>query len=311
MLHRRLPLLFVLVLLAFAAAPIALAQDAEPDEQSLAWDGQSRFTMLIMGMDRRPGARDTLRVRTDAIMLVSLDPANNQIGILHIPRDMHFTPFGTTDFLRVNTLMLEGENLQEGYGPEFARETIQYNMGMYVDNYVAVDFQAFEFLIDAIGGVEITTPFTIDDPTYPDMNYGLDPFYLPAGTHTLDGHAALQYARTRHGDNDFERGLRQLQVLEAIHKQVSSGGMFLTLAMQAPQLLADLDGTYYTDLVLDDMLMLATFMLNVPRENISTGTIDERYHLLWSLPDGRRVYIPDRTVLADLLTSIFGEEYYQ
>lgn len=298
-------------LLLLASAP-ALAQDASPtDPPPLAWDGQSRFTLLVLGMDRRPGARDTLRVRTDAIMLVSLNPAENTLGILHIPRDIHLTPVGTSDFLRVNTLLLEGEYLQEGYGPTYAKETIQYNFGMYVDRYVAIDFEAFEYLIDAIGGVEITTTYTIDDPTYPDMNYGFDPFYLPAGTHLLDGHATLQYARTRHGDNDFERGLRQIQVLEAIHQRVVSEGLFMQLVTSAPQLMADLDRLYYTDLALNDMVMMATYMLNIPRENFSSGTIDERYNLVYALPDGRQVYIPDRAVLADLLTEVFGEEYFR
>lgn len=312
MMPRRMFLVCLILALVLLAAAPALAQDdiTDPDAP-LAWDGQSRFTLLVMGMDRRPGARDTLRVRTDAIMLVSLNPAENSMGILHIPRDIHLTPVGTADFLRVNTLILEGEYLQEGYGPEYAKETIQYNLGMYVDRYLAIDFEAFEYLIDLIGGVEITTTYTIDDPTYPDMNYGFDPFYLPAGTHTLDGHAALQYARTRHGDNDFQRGLRQIQVLEAIHQRVVSEGMFMELVMDAPEILQELDRKYYTDLTLNDMIMLATFMLNTPRENINSGTIDERYNLVYALPDGRQVYIPNRSTIAQLLVELFGEEYYR
>lgn len=312
--NRLLAPLFALLMLAVLAVTPALAQDdptATPDPSVPVWDGQSRFTLLVMGMDRRPNARDTLSVRTDAIMLVSLDPVEDSIGILHIPRDLHLVPVGTADFLRVNTLLVEGEALQEGYGPEFAMETIAYNLGIYVDRYIAVDFLAFEYLIDAIGGVEITTTYTIDDPTFPDMDYGFDPFYLPAGTHLLDGHRALQYARTRHGDNDFERGRRQLQVLEAIHERILSEGLFMQLVVDAPQILQDLNGLIYTDLTLADMLMLGTFVLNVNGEDISTGTIDQRYNLVYALPNGRQVYIIDRETIADLMTLVFGENYYQ
>ena len=46
-------------------------------------------------------------------------------------------------------------------------------------------------------------PFDISDPTFPDMNYGFDPLYIPAGRQHFDGLTTLKYARTRHVDNDF------------------------------------------------------------------------------------------------------------
>ncbi|MBE0690586.1 MAG: LCP family protein, partial [Anaerolineae bacterium] len=52
------------------------------------WDGSSRFTILMMGLDRRPGETG-LAYRTDTMMLVSIDPASDRIGILSIPRDLY------------------------------------------------------------------------------------------------------------------------------------------------------------------------------------------------------------------------------
>ena len=304
-----LTLICAFILVVVSISP-ALAQDDDDTPYFPAWDGESRFTMLIMGMDRRPGARDTLRVRTDVMILASIDPQTNSLGLLHIPRDIHLTPAGTGDFIRVNSLLVEGEELQEGYGPYYAMDTIQYNLGMYVDRYVAFDFEAFINIIDALGGIEITTDYTIDDPTYPDMNYGFDPFYLPRGTHTLDGYTALQYARTRHGDNDFVRGLRQLDVIEAVFDRVSGDDMLPYLIGLAPTLLTELQSNIYTDLQLQDMMMLAQFMINIPRENISGNTINLSHNMTYTLPGGTTVYIPDRTNISELLEEVFGENYY-
>ena len=292
----------ILLILLFVTIPSTAQDDYE-------WDGERRFTVLIMGMDRRPNARDTLQVRTDVMIVASIDPIERTAGLLHIPRDLHFTPADSDRFIRVNTLVLEGENQQEGYGPYYAMDVTQFNLGMYVDRYVLFDFEAFIHVIDAIGGIEITTNYTINDPTYPDMNYGYDPFYLARGTHQLDGRTALKYARTRHGDNDFERGQRQMQVIQAVQSQVASGDILLDLLPQVPQLLDDLEGKVYTDLSLREMTLLALNAQDI--EALLTGGIDTDYNLVYALPSGNNAYVPDRNKLPDLLISVFGENYAQ
>lgn len=303
---RRTLALLLLLLLVTGIAPV-LAQN----EVDTGWDADRRFTVLVMGMDRRPDNGDTLQVRTDAMILVSIDPASGRVGALHVPRDLHMSPPQVDDLLRVNTLVLYGEMLQEGYGPYYAMDTLQYNLGMYIDRFMLFDFDAFEALINAIGGIEITTTYTIDDPTFPDDDYGFDPFYLPAGTHILDGHEALQFARTRHGDDDFIRGRRQLQVVEATLTRLREDGVLLSLIPQAPQLIEDLAGTYYTDLTLDEMIDLALYAAALDLETLATATIDGDYLSRTANRSGRLVYIPNRATLVDLLTEIFGPNYNQ
>ena len=305
---------FISVLLAVATLAVVFpvqAQDEGATPIAPLWTGDTRFTMLVMGMDRRPGARDTLRVRTDAMLLVSVDPYTQSLGVLHIPRDIHLTPPGTGDFIRVNTLMVEGENLQEGYGPYWAMDTFQYNLGIYIDRYVAFDFEAFVALIDAIGGVSVTTNYVINDPTYPDMDYGFDPFFLSAGTHLLDGESALKFARTRHGDNDFLRGERQMQVMTAVHERLGDADVFPQLLTQAPQLIQQYSRNVYTDLAFEEMLQLAAFIASLPPENIATNSLDQDHTLLYYLPNGTNGYIPDRAALGALMVSTFGEGYFE
>jgi LCP family protein required for cell wall assembly len=272
------------------------------------WDGQSRFTVLVLGMDRRPDAPASLSARTDAMLLLSVDPATQTIGMLHIPRDVHMEPPQTQRFTRINTLMVEGENIQQGYGPYYAMDTLQWNLGIYIDAYIAFDFEAFVAVVDWLDGIEITINYPISDPAYPDMFGGFDPFYLERGTHLLNGADALRFARTRHGDNDFLRGERQMQVLQAIHQKVTAADLMPRLITGAPQLLGDLNGHVYTDLALEDMIQLATYAVNIPRESIATGSMDEQYQTIFIM-NGQTVLIPEREKLLELMVQTFGDDY--
>lgn len=311
----RLRSLLALALAWLALTGTAQAQETPPDVnpfnplvQPTRWDGESRFTVLVMGIDRRPDMRDPLAARTDAILLVSFDPRTDSIGILHIPRDLHFAVPNLEQLLRVNTLVMRGEQLQEGYGPYYAMDTIQYNFGMYVDAFVMFDFEGFSALVDAIGGVEISIDYTINDPTYPDMNYGYDPFFLRAGTHTLDGATALKFARTRHGTNDYVRGARQLQLVMAIGEKATRADVLPRLLVAAPDLLAELGRHLLTDIALEDGLQLALMAARVPLENVRTGAINEAT-ISYFFQQGGTVAIPDREKIGDLLRSVFGDDY--
>src|SRR5690606_16577334 len=69
------------------------------------WDGSSRFTFLMVGLDRRPGETG-LSYRTDTMMLISIDPATDSIGILSIPRDLYVDVPGYSEPQRVNSPMV-------------------------------------------------------------------------------------------------------------------------------------------------------------------------------------------------------------
>ena len=262
---RKAILLFLLLSMGFIQIlPVSAQADACERSERASWDGESRFNVLVMGMDRRPGARDNLNARTDAMMLISYDPQNNHLGILDIPRDMHFAVLNMRDdLIRVNTLMVEGESLQEGCGPFFAMETFQLNLGMYVDAYIAFDFVAFIDFVDSIGGVTVNVPSRISDPNFPDMNYGTDALYLQAGRQELNGSTALAYARTRHGDNDYLRGERQLDVVLGIREQLGDARVIQELVNNLPDLVNSLDGHFYSNLPPEQLSFLGLSMMTL------------------------------------------------
>jgi anionic cell wall polymer biosynthesis LytR-Cps2A-Psr (LCP) family protein len=160
-----------------------------------------------------------------------------------------------------------------------------------------------------IGGIDVTLDYTIDDPIYPDLYYGYDPLYMPPGDYHLNGYEALRFARTRHGSSDFERALRQQQVLNAIRDRILSLDLLPSLIVQAPSMYANLSDNIYTGLNLDQMIQLAWYVKDISTDNIHMGVIDQRYTFNYETPDGAQVLVPDRALLGPLMVEIFGENY--
>jgi polyisoprenyl-teichoic acid--peptidoglycan teichoic acid transferase len=274
------------------------------------WDGSSRLTILVVGMDRRPGETG-LGYRTDTIMLLSMNPQTNSVGLLSIPRDLYVDVPNFYGMHRINEPMVLGELRETGYGPRLLMETVQYNLGIRVNNYLVIDFQAFIELIDSIGGIEVDLEYTINDPSYPSMDYRYEPFYLPAGHHLLDGETALKFARTRHGDNDFQRAERQQQVLYAIRDKLSDPQVMLGLLPQMPTIWDSVRANVYTGLPLDQIVPIGLYLKDVPQENITTGVIDYKYSVPFTTAQGAQVLLPNRERIATLMNEIFGPDYNQ
>ncbi|MBN2469812.1 MAG: LCP family protein [Anaerolineae bacterium] len=291
-----------------------VGEEPTPDANQFgieAWDGEERFTILLMGWDRRPTDPPDAAYRTDTMMLVSLDPVTQQIGVLSIPRDLYVNIPGYSQLQRINSAYVLGELRQPGYGPELAIQTVQYNLGMRVHDYLIVDFNAFIKVVDAIGGITVDVPYNISDPQYPDMYYGYDPFYITAGEHHLDGTTALKYARTRHNSNDFRRAERQQQVIFAIRDQILSVGNLPQVVVSAPSIWASVQEGVRTGLTFDQLIRLGWYAKDIPLENIHTGVIDEQYITFYTTPTGSSVVIPNRYALGGLMVQVFGQSYNQ
>jgi LCP family protein required for cell wall assembly len=272
------------------------------------WDGQSRFTVLLMGLDRRP-EETGLTYRTDTMMLASIDPATDSIGILSIPRDLYVEVPGYNQLQRINSPMVLGELQQPGYGPRLTMQTVQYNLGIRVHDYVIVDFRAVITLIDYIGGIDVDVPYNISDPQYPNMWYGYDPFYINAGIQHLNGATALKYARTRHGSSDFQRAERQQQVMYAVRDKILNAEMLPQLIIQMPSLLSNLDESIYTGLSVDQIIQLAWYLKDIDASNISTGVLAQGYVSGYTTPQGAQVLIPNRSTIGSLMVEVFGQNY--
>jgi LCP family protein required for cell wall assembly len=242
----------------FREDEVAFTPEATPNPTFLAptldtgqgplWQGKDRVTILVMGIDARPDEAG-YRTRTDTMILAMIDPATKRASMLSIPRDLYVEIPGK-GLERVNSAYVYG-------GGPLAVQTIEYNLGIPIDYYVVVDFKVFITLVDEIDGIDLYVPKEINDPTYPDEYYGYDPFYMPAGMQHMDGETALKYARTRKGDNDYERARRQQAVIMAIREKILTFKMLPTLIEKAPTLSAALADSVRTDMTLEEMIALA------------------------------------------------------
>jgi LCP family protein required for cell wall assembly len=255
-----------------------------------------------MGIDRRPG--EPFISRTDTMMLLSIDPENEKASILSIPRDLYvLIPGRGRD--RVNTAFVYGSSGNNPAGGALlAMQTVEYNLGVPVDHYVLVDFSAVIRGVDAIGGIDVYVPTDIYDPTFPDMNYGYDPLYIPAGQHHLDGLTALKYARTRHQDSDFYRAQRQQQVVLAVRDKVLQLGL-ADLLRQAPILYQQLGEGIRTDLSLQDLLGIVKAAANVPDESIRNEVLNQNYVSGYLTPAGASVLVPINERISPLIQEMF------
>ena len=268
------------------------------------WNGKERVNLLILGIDQRPGESGPWR--TDTMMVISIDPQSKSAGLLSIPRDL-WVEIPGVGMERINTAHVYGDlNQVPGGGPSLAKKTVQYNLGEPIHYYVRANFTAFQQVVDLIGGVDIYVEREINDPFYPDMNYGYDPLRISAGWQHMDGTLALKYARTRHGGSDFERMQRQQQVLLAVRDQVTNLGLLPRLLPRASEIAKTMGNSAQTDLTLDQIVRLAQLGGEIDRTRIRSASIDGSMTTGWTTPQGAIVLVPDRNKMSVLHSLIFS-----
>ena len=266
------------------------------------WDGVSRVNVLVMGLDYRDWeAGDT--PRTDTMILLTLDPLNNTAGMISIPRDLWVSIPGF-DYGKINTAYYLGEvyNLPGG-GAGLAALTVEELLGVPVQYYAQIDFQAFVDFIDHIEGVKIT----FDEPMVLDRRGKWNTVTIEPGVVTLPGEYALAYARTRKSEGgDFDRSSRQQILIMAIRDRILDFNMMPRLVANAPQIYNDLAAGINTNMNLNQAIRLAWSAIEVNRDLIDQVVISNEYVALGKSPDGLDILkpIPDKIRL--LRDEVFG-----
>lgn len=269
------------------------------------WNGSDRVTMLIMGLDLRDIVAGVDYGRTDTMIVMSLDPVNKTAGIISVPRDLWvIIPGFTANKINSAYTYGEGYNLPGG-GAQLAMETVEKVIGIPIDYYAIVDFDAFIKFIDLIGGVKID----IKEPIKVDPIGPKDPRTLQAGVQTLPGDIALAYARDRYsGGGDFARSERQQQVIMGIFERVVSFEMLPMLISNANTINGTLADGIDTNLPLEDAIKLARSAITVDKENIRMGVIGESQITYGRSPDDLSILLPQPDKIRALRDEIFAIE---
>ena len=268
-----------------------------------AWTGTGRVTILLMGIDRR--CDEVGPVRTDSLMLLTVDPIGKTAAILSLPRDLwvEIPGFGVE---RINQAHYFGEIFEyPGGGPALAVDTVEAILGTDIHYFATVNFEAFIEVVDLLGGITLDVPEAINDENYPDECYGVDPFVIGTGEQTLDGATALKYARTRATENgDIARAARQQEVVLAVRDAaVSQVG---ELIIKVPQVWETLSQNVATTMQIEEAMQLAWLLPEIPRENIRSGVIGDDYVFKVQNSDEQFVLVPRRQAIRDLRDNLFA-----
>lgn len=205
-----------------------------------AWADKPRVNVLLLGSD---AADDRVGVRTDSMMVASIDTENGQTVLFSLPRNLEYAPIPKSNPL--STLYPDGydcgdECLLNGIwtlatdhpelfpgdtnpGLTSTRDVIGEILGLTIDRTLVVDLKGFQSLVDAMGGVDINVKERVCVSCK--LVNGRIVFahgkeqWIELGPQHLDGFHALWYARSRAGSDDFSRMRRQRCVTGAIIDQ--------------------------------------------------------------------------------------------
>jgi len=270
------------------------------------WDGTSRVNILLLGLDIRDEEDFDEAPRSDTMILLSMDPLNNTAAAIAIPRDL-WIPIPGFSYQKINVAYRFGELYDiPGGGPALASQTVESLLGVPIDFYAQIDFQAFVDFINHIEGLR----FTFEEPITLDRRGKWNTVTLDPGTYALDGEYVLAYARDRHtAGDDFDRSSRQMEVILKIRERILEFNMLPTLVKNSPAIYDDLSTGIRTNMSLNQAVQLAWKAMEIPRENIEMVVIGPEYVTLEKSPDGLDILrpIPDKIrLLRDQVLSSGG-----
>jgi polyisoprenyl-teichoic acid--peptidoglycan teichoic acid transferase len=219
---------------------------------------QQPINILLMGIDKVPENPNNPTAqfsgRSDTMLLVRFNPTDASIKVLSIPRDTRIKlPNG--EYNKINSANAIG-------GIDYTKQTINDNLnGLTVDKYIRVTSNAFEKLIDAVGGIDVYVP---KDLKYKDQTQGLY-IDLKQGQQILNGSQAEGFVRFRNdGLGDIGRIQRQQILLKALREKIQSPSSLL----QVPKIWKVLETEVDTDLTQGEVFNLIAFSLALDKENI-------------------------------------------
>ncbi|MFE9876598.1 LCP family protein [Streptomyces sp. NPDC005784] len=264
------------------------------------------LNILVLGSDSRSGKAnaklgggDSSGARSDTAMVVHIDAGRTRATVVSIPRDTLVTrpacptSSGGTTAVAYNAMFNSAYSIG---GPVCAVKTVESLTDVRMDHYIEIDFSGFAALVDALGGVTVTTDENIDD----DKSH----LHLAAGEHHLDGTQALALARTRHGigdGSDLGRIGLQQKLVKALLAQISSAGL-LTDPAKLYNVANAVTGSLTTDTGLDSLGELTK--LGQSLKSLSSDAVETVMMPVVAAPSDRNRVVANEPEASDLWASL-------
>ena len=251
------------------------------------------------------GNRANYGARTDTLMIIRVNPVDNQAAILSFPRDLWVKQAGSTRSNRINANF-------DKKNPNRLIRTIKENFGIPVHHYVNVDFCTFVGIVEAVGGVKVPFPYKVRDRS------GFRILKAPV-CYNLRGIGALFYMRMRHmswydpqmgiwrkdNTSDYGRISRQQDFLKRMLRKA------LEKSRTSPRVAAAILNSTLKNVITDDKLSpLTVLQLGQAMKNFNTDTMGS-----YTMPgtgtmiDDMSVIVPDTesTVAKNILAVFQGK----
>jgi polyisoprenyl-teichoic acid--peptidoglycan teichoic acid transferase len=217
--------------------------------------------ILILGSDKRASEPEDPG-RSDTTMLLRLDPNNDAIALMSIPRDLKVElPEGGTD--KFSSAYAYG-------GPKLTLQVVKELTGLPIHHVVNVDYLGFVRAVYAIGCVYVDV-----DRRYYHSNVGVPPseqyseINVKPGYQLMCGKRALEYVRFRHTDTDLVRAARQQDFLSAARARVPIADLVL-----GTNDLIEIFTEYTTSDISDKETMLEVMKLFIASRNATINEVD-------------------------------------
>lgn len=276
-------------------APVPTASPAEPP----IWDGLERLNVLLLGADDSPTRR---AIRTDTMIVVSIDPATGDTAMISIPRNYARAPLpeghGVWDCdcfpQLLNDLYYAGIEHPDAFpGPGTPSENaikagISEIVGIPIHYYAMVNLAGFVGVVDALGGVRIEVPNQIVEPEY--GGPGIEGrVVIPEGEQVMDGFTALAYARIRSQSSDYARMNRQRCVVKALLEQSDP----LELLAAYPRIAGVLREEMQTDIPLSRLPDFIDLLPKIDTSDVVALSITPPEYLAGFTAQGQNTYDAD------------------
>lgn len=249
---------------AFDGNPPPLPESSEEQETAPAEApdkpdvNAGKYTFVVVGMDK-------VSKSTDAVLLIMFDTANHKVNVISVPRDTLINI--PENVKKINTLYAYGEKESVGKGIERLMDGIRDFVGFDIGSFVIVNLQAFEQLIDAIGGVDYYVPRSM---YYYDGSQGLK-ISIPMGMQHLNGRNALKVMRFRSGyaNADIGRIGTQQDLMKTVAKKILTAQNIPNL----PEIIRIITENTETNLTAANITYFATQLLKCSIEDINFYTL--------------------------------------
>jgi LCP family protein required for cell wall assembly len=221
--------------------------------------GADTLTVLLLGCDEdvTTGGKKVIhqQARSDMMLLAKFDFKNHRITGLSIPRDILWELPGYHK-MKINAYHEVGGN-------ELSKKAVEDLLGIRIDRVMALDFDAFQQMVDLVGGVEVFVDKKMDY----DDNAGHLHIHLKPGRQIMNGYNAMCFVRMRHSDSDFMRSARQHEFIEAFKNTIKQKPFLIQqVASKAKEALGGV-------LSMDELVVIAQFARTLSGDNMQMGLV--------------------------------------